>query len=338
MSVLTWSFFSTSLRLVSTLFAASVIAAGAHGQDPHYTYPFEVECPGVVRSGEEAVFSIKFPEGVKQPDSTFSWTVSAGTITGGQGTPTITVETTGVDGSITATVERNLGDRHWIGVQSTGSCTAVIEHPPQASMVDTVMTAANTCELMFMLLDNFYMRLAAEPMSQGVIIIYADVGSRNAAERRVRQIRNHIRLRRFDPGRITVIRGPARAEAATQFWLVHPGAPMPEGASDGIVVPLTDEVPSSLPYHYATQFSDGVPGCDGHLYDLGAFADLMKRMPAAGARIIIGEASRAAFNRTARETIAELTQAGVARRRIRTVFRKVPRGQLREFSELWLVK
>jgi len=67
----------------------------------------EVSTPNAsVKAGRTVMFTAKVP-GISASGITYNWTVSAGTITEGQGTPQIKVETTRemADGSLTASVQ-----------------------------------------------------------------------------------------------------------------------------------------------------------------------------------------------------------------------------------------
>jgi hypothetical protein len=65
-----------------------------------------VSCPEEIKVGERATFTASLTSGPGSPKETFNWTVTDGKIVYGQGTPSITVDTTEVKGeTITATVE-----------------------------------------------------------------------------------------------------------------------------------------------------------------------------------------------------------------------------------------
>lgn len=51
---------------------------------------------------------------------------------------------------------------------------------------------------------------------------------RGEADFRVQIIRDHIKLRRYDPSRILFISGGFREEQKTEFWLVPKGADLPK--------------------------------------------------------------------------------------------------------------
>ena len=85
----------------------------------------DIDCPSnPVIDGERIIFSAYTDE---LESVTLKWEVTAGRIVGGQNTPRITVDTTGVGGRvITATVERNDGNLH---TQTTSCTTRVLARP-----------------------------------------------------------------------------------------------------------------------------------------------------------------------------------------------------------------
>lgn len=66
-----------------------------------------IQCPTeVVKAGQPLTFSANVTGGQPELEITYNWSVSAGVIVRGQGTPTITVDTTDVAGqNVTATLE-----------------------------------------------------------------------------------------------------------------------------------------------------------------------------------------------------------------------------------------
>src|SRR6185369_9308997 len=64
-----------------------------------------VSCPSDIDAGQPITFTASVPGGDTAATYTYNWSESAGTITSGQGTSSITVDTTGIGGqSVTATV------------------------------------------------------------------------------------------------------------------------------------------------------------------------------------------------------------------------------------------
>ncbi len=198
-----------------------------------------VECPSCVDPCECASISVTGPAGITQPgDSmtftanasggsasnlTYNWSVSAGTITSGQGTPSITVATTRemAGGNVTATVD--------IGGQCAASCptgaseSGGIAPLPEPVLVDEFGKLAN--DDVRSRLDAFFAELSNNPNNQGYIINY---GTDKDVAAREKLITNHIAFRNFDRSRITLVRGgDTGAGINTKLWRVPPGATNP---------------------------------------------------------------------------------------------------------------
>ncbi len=323
-----------------TLFLFLVSAAVAFGQGSHYEFPFSIECPeSLVSPGEIVSVNLRFPgpyTGEKY-SPTYNWTVSRGEISGGQGTTSIKIDVgrSGSD-SLIVTLERAFGQPHYPFAQRDGSCTIGIVPVPQARMIDEFRTAGNNCEEGFARLDAFFTELGNNPMDAGLIVINGDARDARAALRREQQLLNHFTFRKFDRSRVRIIRGAPRQAGTTQFWSVPPGADQPEisqDASSGVA----EKPPPQQPYFYAADYLDGVPGCSGYLYDLEEYARVLNANPAKTGRIVISQSSRAKYARTLREILAELTQHGVARHRVTSIYKYVRPNRLLEVTELWVV-
>jgi hypothetical protein len=198
------------------------------------------DCPDCKKTCDCGSLAVNGPAGLTEPggvmtftaalsgssndNPTYNWTVSAGTIESGQGTPSITVrapsDTTG--GNITATAE--------IGSWPTGcqcslsqSATGAYGGKPVASPVDEFGKATN--DDVKARVDNFYTQLNANPNSQGYIINY---GTPAQIKARRTQITKAIAFRKYDPSRVTFVDGPDTGDGPkTKFYLVPPGAENP---------------------------------------------------------------------------------------------------------------
>ena len=272
------------------------------------------------------------PEGV-----TYNWTLSNGTIASGQGTPSISIDTTGVPGGSSISVTLDLGiPSGFPECQRSFTETVQLVKLPEAELFDEFSTVAVQCEEGNARLDSFFAALSNNPSDQGVIVIYGSPKSSRAAWRREQLIRNFIRIRRFDPMRITFVRGASRDDAVTQFWRVPPGAPVPE------VPPADAETPQPAgppkkPYLYATEYSDGLGECSVPMYDLETYAAVLNIEPRSRGRIVIGQPSKAAFAEKQREIAAELAKHGVAKVRITFIYKYVRPNRALETTELWVV-
>ena len=219
----------------------------------------------------------------------------------------------------------------------TASANAIFSQgAPRAELVDELRTVGMNCEEGFAKMDSYFAALGNNPAADGVIVIYGDVLDRKAASRREQQIRNHIQMRRFDLTRITFLRGNVKSQGATQFWLIPPGAERPE-VSGGIAVADAGASAPSGPYLYAADYLDGIPGCNGNLYDLAEYSGVLQSHPTSMARIVISESSQAKYRRKVREIVSELARNGIQRKRIVTAYKYVRPNRLLEVTELWVV-
>src|SRR5687767_14422284 len=80
--------------ILFTLFSALLVTDVVSGQGAHYTYPFSLECPeSVALPGETISIKTQFEGGYtgERYSPTYNWNVSAGEITSGQGTSSISL-------------------------------------------------------------------------------------------------------------------------------------------------------------------------------------------------------------------------------------------------------
>ncbi|HEY8561302.1 MAG TPA: hypothetical protein VIL74_13075 [Pyrinomonadaceae bacterium] len=189
----------------------------------------DVSGGGQVEVGQPMTFTANL-QGGSTGDVNYEWSVSAGTISSGQGTPSITVDTTGLANAtnITATVNitgAGLCENCRPTASETGGVIVTVV-PPR--LIDEFGTLPN--DEVRARIDAFFVALGNEPNAQGYIINY---GTDREIARREALIRNHINFRKYDASRITFVRGGANPNGAgvhTRLWLVPPGAqpPTPE--------------------------------------------------------------------------------------------------------------
>src|SRR5687767_4198971 len=88
-----------ALCLSFCVMAAAIIV---RGQCPQFSI---TALSDYVQEGQPITYSVKAAGGPRNAQATYNWTVSDGTISSGQGTSVITVDTTGIGSfSVTATV------------------------------------------------------------------------------------------------------------------------------------------------------------------------------------------------------------------------------------------
>lgn len=199
-----------------------------------------VTCPNCAAPCECATISVTGPSGITQPgdsmtftanvsggtatDVTYNWTVSSGTITSGQGTPSITVATTNemANSSVTATLEIG-GTGICAECPRTASETGGIAPKPQPVLIDEFGKQSN--DDIRGRLDTFFAELSNNPNNQGYIINY---GTDREITQRERLITNHINFRNFDRSRITLVRGGDTGSGVnTKLYRIPPGADNP---------------------------------------------------------------------------------------------------------------
>ncbi len=181
---------------------------------------------GVVEPGTPMNFTANVSGGTSG-DVTYDWTVTNGTISSGQGTPSITVDTSGLsDGTnITATVN----------IAGPGLCADCAKQAQETGSVSRPTVNARLIDEFGPLpddevkarIDALYTALGSEPNAQGYIINY---GTDREIAARERQIQKAIRFRNYDPSRVTIVRGGANPNGAgvwTKVYVVPPGATNP---------------------------------------------------------------------------------------------------------------
>jgi hypothetical protein len=188
-------------------------------------------CPTVTITGPAGVTlpgqSMTFTANISGGDGlSLNWSVSGGTIREGQGTRSIVVDTTNADAGSTITATLNLSGFD----PNCGSCVAEyresgpVSPNPEAILVDEFGRLSN--DEIRAKLDIFFAELSNNPGDQGYIINY---GTSREIAARERLIANHIRFRRFDASRITMVSGgdSPTGEPNTKLYRVPQGAENP---------------------------------------------------------------------------------------------------------------
>jgi hypothetical protein len=195
-----------------------------------------VTCPSDVSEGGSITFTANFTQGTPQVTPTYNWTVSAGTITSGQGTSTITVDTKGLGGqTVTATVEVGGVDP---SCGRTASCsTPVRPNAPPARKFDEYGNIRFNDEKAR--LDNFAIQLQNEPTAQGYLIGYGSCDAEG--QTRANRAKDYlVNTRGIDAGRIMVVDGGCMPELKVELWVVPQGATPPTPDTTGAVSPCPD--------------------------------------------------------------------------------------------------
>jgi hypothetical protein len=187
----------------------------------------DVSCPTEpVRPGTPITFTANVSGGDPGVTPTFNWTVSAGTISSGQGTSSITVDTTGLanNSSVTATVDVGGFDR---SCSTSDSCTTSISAPAEARKIDEYGNIKFNDEKAR--LDNYAIELQNDPTAQGYLVCYGGrTGRTGEAQRRCDRAKNYlVSTRGIDASRIVTVDGGFREELTVELWVVPSGATPP---------------------------------------------------------------------------------------------------------------
>jgi hypothetical protein len=190
-----------------------------------------VSCTELIRPGVPATFTLTVEDAPADAKLTYNWVISAGTISSGQGTSSITVDTTGVafaPGGVTATVDvAGLPE----GCAGSASCvTAVngIGDPRKADEYGNLRWGDERARL-----DNFGIEVRSDPEAVGFIVGYGGRRSRRGeAVRRLERAKKYLTTVRGIPAvRLVTIDGGYREELTVELWAlpkdVTPPAPAP---------------------------------------------------------------------------------------------------------------
>lgn len=193
----------------------------------------KVSCPDAAQPGGPLTFTAEVTGAQATDRLTFNWTVSAGQITGGQGTLSITVDTTGVGlPAVSATLEVG-------GVSAVcdkeASCATAVPQPINCHLpFDTYGRVSRESEEAR--LDNYAIALLNEPPALGYVFCYGGRrGPRGEAQARCRRAKDYlVGVRELDAARLVTVDGGYREDPTVQLWVV------PAGASPPAATPTVD--------------------------------------------------------------------------------------------------
>ncbi|HEX3280432.1 MAG TPA: hypothetical protein VHR36_04305, partial [Pyrinomonadaceae bacterium] len=192
-----------------------------------------VSCPSSVDPGSAITFNSALSSSA---NVTYNWSVSAGTISSGQGTSSITVDTTGLGGqTVTATVEVGGLDP---ACSRTASCSTSVTAPaPPATKFDEYGNIKFNDEKAR--LDNYAIQLQNQPGAQGYIIAYGSCAGE--AQARADRAKDYlVNTRGIDAGRIVTMDGGCRSDLTVELWIVPTGATPPAASTDNIISPCPE--------------------------------------------------------------------------------------------------
>ncbi|HET6891376.1 MAG TPA: hypothetical protein VFH31_09760 [Pyrinomonadaceae bacterium] len=196
-----------------------------------------VSCPSDVEEGQPITFTASVTGGPAGLTPTYNWSVSAGTISSGQGTSSITVDTTGAGGqTVTATVEVGGIDP---ACSKTASCSTGVKPKP----VVTPIKFDEYGDIRFndekARLDNYAIQLQNQPGATATIIAYGTCAGEGQA--RADRAKNYlVNTRGIEASRITAIDGGCRSDLKVELWIVPEGATAPAADTTGNIDPCPE--------------------------------------------------------------------------------------------------
>ncbi len=196
-------------------------------------YDVRVDGPEKVLEGDLITFAAFNAVTASEIPLNYKWTVTPENvrITSGQGTPAITVDTTGMGGQ---TVRADLDV--WDGAydakcrQQISVPTVVEKQPvPEATRCDIFESRAfDDDKARF---DNCVIELQNRPDSQLYIIVYQGTDkastTNNADKLSKRTLDYLVKTRGVDPRRISIINWGTRPKTTFEIWIIPPGAQPP---------------------------------------------------------------------------------------------------------------
>jgi hypothetical protein len=182
-----------------------------------------IYCPDTVTLGAPVTFTANLSGGTAGITPVYNWTVTAGTIISGQGTPTIQVDTTGLGGqAITA----NLSVEGY-NLNCPATCTVQVPRKISSTMIDYYPPIRLNDEKAR--LDNFAIQLQNDPNAKGYVVVYGGAKAKPAEKQgRIKRAYDYlVNTRGLSADRIITMEGGTREVTTTELWIVPLGADPP---------------------------------------------------------------------------------------------------------------
>lgn len=182
----------------------------------------QVACPDAISENQPITFNVAIAGEVNHITG-YNWTISAGRIISGQGTPSITVDISGLAGQ---TVRADV-DIAGFDMPCPASCSVSVPVPLKPRKFDEYPDIAFNDEKAR--LDNFAIQLQQEPGAKGYVIVHpSDRARGGVAERRARRINDYlVNTRGIDASRVVTTINGSGPEWVFELWIVPEGAPPP---------------------------------------------------------------------------------------------------------------
>jgi hypothetical protein len=198
-------------------------------------YNISVDAPDTVTAGDLVTFAAFNAVSGGATALNYAWKVTpdAARITSGLGTPSITVDTSGLAGqTVRAELEVTDGQYDKECRQMVVNEVRVAEQPTQAVARKYDEFSAKAFDDDKARLDNFAIELQNNPDAQGYIIVYQGTGktdmSRRNADKLAQKSQTYlVQNRGVPPQRVVPTNGGFRERTTYEFWIIPPGANTP---------------------------------------------------------------------------------------------------------------
>ena len=184
----------------------------------------QINCPQKVVLDQPLTFTSNVVGGTNVASPTYNWTVSAGTIIEGQGTPTIKVDIAGLSGQ---TVKASLSMDGY-PLDCSDSCSVQIPIPEaKCRKFDEFPNISRNDEKAR--LDNFGIELQNDPTSTAYVKVTPGRSSRPGdVQRHTTRIVDYlVNSRGIDARRIVTLVGSSGDELLVELWVCPQGATLP---------------------------------------------------------------------------------------------------------------
>lgn len=195
-------------------------------------YPVSISAPQTVNEGEIITFAADVTYGGTE-SLKYAWTVNptAAKVISGAGTPTITVDSTGLGGQrVIATLVVTDGSSDPTCRQSAQS-VAVVTAPERKTIVSRDFDECKNCTFddQKARLDNLAVELQNDPTARAYIIAYGGRYSPlSQVEMLMKRARDYmVEQRGIDASRLVTVNGGFREDDSVELWVVPAGAEPP---------------------------------------------------------------------------------------------------------------
>jgi hypothetical protein len=226
-----------SIQILSILVLLTLVS-GVSAQTPE-PCAIEIDGPASVDPGTPLVFKVRVTGKLQTATPEFKWWLSLGTISKGEGTDEITIDTAGLAGlTLTATAELTGAPS---GCKNVASITTTITLPPPPScpfdQYGDIKVEDEQARL-----DVFVIQIFNSAESRGLILMYAGKETfKGEAAYRLQRAKSYLSdFRGLDPSRIIAVDCGFTREPRAILYVVPEGVTSIPGCDSSAQIPLSE--------------------------------------------------------------------------------------------------